>query len=187
MNCRQERKGDKEKWSGIPVQQVMIIFLCLRLHLSFLFPKITKKRAVAGDRMCVPVSVSFQTQVHTRTCTRTHTHTHTLKIFPLAFDFSKSFNSTGRESTTSCFKHYKYFKWYKIYCKNVHSVVLWGTGPANVFSGKLTCALFCPLWDNGGESRGSRLIAWTKQGFLNSHGILNTSFICSFSSPGLGL
>lgn len=56
----------------------MIIFLCLRLHLSFLFPKITKKRAVAGDWMCVPVSVSFQTQVHTRTRSRTHTHTHTL-------------------------------------------------------------------------------------------------------------
>lgn len=53
----------KEKRSGIPVQQVMIIFLCLRFYLSFLFPKITKRRAVAGSRMCAPVSVSLHTHL----------------------------------------------------------------------------------------------------------------------------
>lgn len=50
-------------------------FLCLRFYLSFLFPKITKRRAVAGGRTCVPVSVYFHTQVHT------YTRTHTQKSF----------------------------------------------------------------------------------------------------------
>lgn len=49
------------------MQQVIIIFLCLRFNLSFLFTRITKRRAVAGGRMCVPVSVSFHTQVYTHT------------------------------------------------------------------------------------------------------------------------
>lgn len=47
------------------MQQVIIVFLCLRFNLSFLFTRITKRRAVAGGRMCVPVSVSFHTQVYT--------------------------------------------------------------------------------------------------------------------------
>lgn len=52
------------------MQQVMIIFLCLRFYLSFLFPKITKRKAVAGGRLCAPVSVSFHTQVHTHTLSK---------------------------------------------------------------------------------------------------------------------
>lgn len=69
MNCRQERKDDKEKWSSISVQQVMIIFLCLRFYLSFLFPKITKRRAVGGVG-CVFLCLFL----FTHGCTHTHTH-----------------------------------------------------------------------------------------------------------------
>lgn len=180
MNCRRVRKDDRDELAGIHVQWLMVIFCAWGFTL---LDKDDQEKGSGGRWGC------WGCQVHV--CISlfflTHIHTHTPKIFPLAFNSCNSFNPTGRESTTSSFKNYKYFKCYKIYCKNVHSVVLWGTGPAKIFSGKLTCALFCPLLDSGGESRGSRLMAWTKQGGLNSHGILNTSLSCSFSSPGLGL
>lgn len=70
MNCRQERKDYEDKWAGIPVQSVMIIFLCLRFYLLF-SSNITMRRAGVGGMKCVCVCVWFFSH------TDGHTHTHT--------------------------------------------------------------------------------------------------------------